>query len=60
LVGWKSRKFKLILIQKVVFGEIEETDADSMKVLKELETFGSSSGSTSKKCFIEDCGEIIE
>jgi hypothetical protein len=57
LVGWKSCKFKLILIQKVVFGEIEETDADSMK---ELETFGSSSGSTSKKCFIEDCGEIIE
>jgi hypothetical protein len=31
-----------------------------MNVLKELESFGSSSGTTSKKCFIEDCGEIEE
>eukprot|EP01080_Neovahlkampfia_damariscottae_P007536 gene7536-11860_t len=44
----------------VVFGEIEESDKESMKVLKELESFGSSSGTTSKKCFIEDCGEITE
>ncbi len=38
----------------VVFGELVE----GMDILKQIEALGSSSGATSKKIVIEDCGEL--
>lgn len=38
----------------VVFGSV----VDGLNVLDMLEQVGSSSGATSKKCMISDCGEI--
>jgi cyclophilin family peptidyl-prolyl cis-trans isomerase len=42
----------------VVFGEIDSSDVESMKVLRTLESMGSESGDTRKKCIIEDCGQL--
>jgi len=43
----------------VVFGEIAENDTDSFAVMKLLEKQGSEDGTTSTKCFIEDCGAAL-
>merc|ERR1712194_863455 len=40
----------------VVFGEVLE----GQDVVQKIESYGSQSGSTSKKIVIEDCGEIKE
>jgi len=47
VTGWLDGKH-------VVFGAV----VDGMDVVKKLEAVGSQSGKTSKKCMIEDCGEL--
>jgi len=42
----------------VVFGEIAENDTVSFDVMKQLEACGTEDGTPTKKCFIEDCGQL--
>jgi cyclophilin family peptidyl-prolyl cis-trans isomerase len=42
----------------VVFGKV--ADKESMDVVKKIESYGSSSGKTSAKIVIADCGELEE
>jgi len=48
--GWLDGKH-------VVFGEVDQTDG-SMQVVRAIEAVGSSSGKTSKKVTISNCGQL--